>query len=187
MIRNQKEYSVSRRQLADLSVAIEEQRSELASLGYDETQVNRGTYSLRRMRTQIAQEMAEYESLRQGNVPRLTKLSDLGRWLIANRIALGVTQRELARRLGISEAVISRDEKNEYHAITVERAQRILDALSTTISMAVSKRPDIVVAVPAAIPPERVSQIVIELPFPIGMHPAVFADLTRTVKHFARA
>jgi transcriptional regulator with XRE-family HTH domain len=39
----------------------------------------------------------------------------------------------LAGRLGISEAVVSRDERNEYHGITVDRAQRVLDALNASV------------------------------------------------------
>ena len=49
--------------------------------------------------------------------------------LIALRIYKGLTQRQLAERLGVSEAAVSRDECNEYHGITLERAQRVLDAL----------------------------------------------------------
>lgn len=40
-----------------------------------------------------------------------------------------MTQRQLANATGVSEQIVSRDEKNEYHAITIDRAQRILDAL----------------------------------------------------------
>ena len=48
-----------------------------------------------------------------------------------DRIANGLSQRELADRLadrlGVSEPQVSCDECNEYHGITIERAQRILD------------------------------------------------------------
>jgi transcriptional regulator with XRE-family HTH domain len=49
-----------------------------------------------------------------------------------------MTQKELAERLGVSESAISRDECNDYHGISVERAQRILDALEgqTTLMIA---------------------------------------------------
>ena len=59
----------------------------------------------------------------------------------AARIANGLTQKELAKRLGVSAAQVSKDERNEYHGITVERAQRILDALNETITMTVEERP----------------------------------------------
>jgi transcriptional regulator with XRE-family HTH domain len=49
--------------------------------------------------------------------------------LIALRIARGLTQRQLADRLGVPESQVSSDERNEYHGVTIERAARILDAL----------------------------------------------------------
>ena len=42
-------------------------------------------------------------------------------------IPLIKTQKEFAERLKVSQAQVSRDEKNEYHGITVEKAQRILE------------------------------------------------------------
>ena len=66
---------------------------------------------------------------------------DMGRTLIALRVANGLSQRELAERLGVSEAQISRDERNEYHGITVERAQRVLDAMGEALRMQVEDKP----------------------------------------------
>lgn len=59
----------------------------------------------------------------------INRLTQLGQLLIALRIANGITQHELVERLGVSESVVSRDERNEYHGITVERAQCVLNAL----------------------------------------------------------
>jgi hypothetical protein len=39
----------------------------------------------------------------------------------------------------VSESLVSRDERNEYHGITVERAQRILDALNETVTAQVEE------------------------------------------------
>ena len=78
---------------------------------------------------------------------RLTSknLHGLGRALAGARIALGLTQRELAKRLNVDESQISRDERNDYHGITVERASRILDAMgietTTELHLAVSAHP----------------------------------------------
>jgi transcriptional regulator with XRE-family HTH domain len=44
-----------------------------------------------------------------------------------------MTQRELAEKLRVHESQVSRDERNEYHGITVERASRILDAIGAEI------------------------------------------------------
>lgn len=56
--------------------------------------------------------------------------------LVALRIALGLTQRQLAERLSVNESQISRDERNEYQGVTVDRASRILDALGVTLKSA---------------------------------------------------
>ena len=52
-----------------------------------------------------------------------------------------MTQRELARRLGVDEAMVSRDERNEYHGITVDRAKRMLDALGVRLVTRVEVEP----------------------------------------------
>jgi len=66
--------------------------------------------------------------------PVIPRLMPIGRLLIALRIAQGLAPRELAERLGISESLVSRDERNEYHGITIERAQRIPEALNETLT-----------------------------------------------------
>src|SRR2546421_111291 len=53
---------------------------------------------------------------------------------VSHALAQGLTQRELAERLGISESLVFRDERNEYHDITVERAQRIMDTRGETVT-----------------------------------------------------
>jgi transcriptional regulator with XRE-family HTH domain len=79
------------------------------------------------------------ERARRREFPAITRLTEIGRLLIAPRIAQGLTQRELAERLAVSESLVSRDERNEYHGITVERAQRVLDALNETLTMRVAE------------------------------------------------
>ncbi len=40
----------------------------------------------------------------------------------------------------MSEAQVSRDERNEYHGITVGRAQRVLDAMGETLMLRVEDK-----------------------------------------------
>jgi hypothetical protein len=63
---------------------------------------------------QLHEEVESYERLKRGEFPELDNLRGLGHLLIAVRIAQGVSQRELARRLGVHESQVSRDERNEY-------------------------------------------------------------------------
>jgi hypothetical protein len=43
------------------------------------------------------------------------------------------------RPVRASELIVSRDERNEYHGITVERAQKILDALNESVTTRVEE------------------------------------------------
>ena len=81
----------------------------------------------------LAEDVEWYENVRRRNFTPIRRLNHLGLLLIALRIAKGWTQRKLAEKLGVSESAVSRDEHNEYHGITVDRAQRVLDALGETI------------------------------------------------------
>jgi transcriptional regulator with XRE-family HTH domain len=78
-------------------------------------------------------EVDSYERPRRGDHGELQNIHGLGRTLVALRIALGLTQRELAERLEVHESQVSRDERNEYHGMTVDRASRILDVLGVEL------------------------------------------------------
>jgi ribosome-binding protein aMBF1 (putative translation factor) len=82
---------------------------------------------------QLQDAIHEYERAQRSDVSSVSDLRDLGRCLVALRVASGLTQRELAAKLGVHESLISRDERNEYHGLTIQRAAQILDALSVRL------------------------------------------------------
>lgn len=134
MIRNETEYQEAVRRLDDEAkrLADHEARLKDMKLGLDE--VKRVLDPLRSFHLQLVEEVESYERLRRGDMGELTNLHGLGRMLVALRIALGFTQRELSERLGVHESQVSRDERNEYHGITVDRVSRILDALGVQLT-----------------------------------------------------
>lgn len=80
-----------------------------------------------------------YERIKRGELEPLHNLANIGRLLIGARIAMDLTQRELAERLGVSESVISRDERNEYHGVSVDKAQRVLEALGIRVRVEIEE------------------------------------------------
>ena len=88
--------------------------------------------------TQLADEVDSYEGLKRGEFHALKNFEGLGRLLIAWRIYKGFTQSELAQKLGIEASQVSRDERHEYHGITVERASRILEAMGVKLQSSVA-------------------------------------------------
>jgi hypothetical protein len=107
-----------------------QQRAALIATGLKTEEVERAMEPLLSFQAQLEDEVLWYENACRGTLPTIRRLIDIGRQLIAVCISIGVTQRDLAERLGVTESVISRDVHNEYHGITVERAQMILDALN---------------------------------------------------------
>jgi plasmid maintenance system antidote protein VapI len=129
MIRNEAEYQEALSRLSDEQKVLSEQRIELKKSGLSRAELKRAMDPLESFHLQLREEIESYERLKRGDIQELKNLHGLGRTLVAARIALGLSQRELAKRLGVHESQVSRDERNEYHGISVERASRILDAL----------------------------------------------------------
>lgn len=141
MIRNEREYKEALSRLERDKEVVAAQRRALAEHGLSEEEVERGLGPLLSFRAQLEEEIEWYERARRREFKVSHDVRDLGQMLIALRIANGLTQKELAERLGVSEAMVSRDERNEYHGITVERTQRILDAMGETLRFEVDSRP----------------------------------------------
>ncbi len=129
MIRSEREYQEMVRRLREERDRLTAHKVHLQDLGLVDKEVKRALDPLRSFQEQLAEEVESYERLKRGEFTELANLRGLGRSLIALRIARGLTQRELAARLDVHESQVSRDERNEYHKVTVNRASRILEAL----------------------------------------------------------
>ncbi len=139
MIRSETEYQEALRRLTqDQQVAVQ-QRDALVKAGLSAEEIDRAMQPLLSFHAQLVEEVEWYEHVRRRSFPEINSLTQIGRLLIALRIANGISQQELAKRLGVSESIVSRDERNEYHGITIERAQRILDALGALVVVKVAE------------------------------------------------
>jgi HTH-type transcriptional regulator/antitoxin HigA len=89
----------------------------------------RGSYE--GMIRQLEEELHEYDGLKSGElkIPKIDRLDEIAPFVVKLRIAKGVSQTELARRLGVSKQVISRYEENDYQTVALSRLQEILDAV----------------------------------------------------------
>ena len=129
MIRNETEYGEAVSRLRDEEARLSEQKTKLVEMNLGAEEIERVLDPFRSFHLQLREEVEYYERLRRGEVGALQNLRGLGQMLVGLRIARGLTQRNLAELLEVHESQVSRDERNEYHGLTVERASRILDAL----------------------------------------------------------
>jgi DNA-binding XRE family transcriptional regulator len=141
VIRSEKEYREAVERLRQDEEVLALQKEKLEELGLSEEEVRRALEPMLSFRAQLEEEVEWYERMRRRDFGIIRDLSAVGTLLIALRIANGLSQRELAEKIGVSEAQVSRDERNEYHGITVDRAQRVLDAMNETLTSRVEDKP----------------------------------------------
>lgn len=133
MIRNENEYKEAVSKLQEEARRIDLQQRELVKMGLSPEEIERALDPVKSFHLQLIEEKESYERLKRGEVDELKNLRGLGHLLICLRIATGTTQQDLAERLGVHQSQISRDERNEYHGITLERAAKVLDALGVRL------------------------------------------------------
>jgi HTH-type transcriptional regulator / antitoxin HipB len=137
MIQNERQYRITQTKLREFE-------QDLASLDPSDPnihprQVVGWTNSYNLTIRQLKQELAEYEQLKSGNIVTfvLGSLNDLPTTLIKARIAAGMTQKELADKIGVREQQIQRYEANHYNSASFDRLRSIAVALNIEITQAV--------------------------------------------------
>ena len=133
MIRNDKEFNEATLRIGQEKERLAKQEAELKGMGLKPVEIKRALDPMRSFHQQLEEEVQGYQRLKQGQFDEILNLRDLGQLLVSLRIARGLTQRQLAEKLGVHETQVSRDERNEYHGITLERATRILEALGAEV------------------------------------------------------
>src|ERR1035441_2635524 len=141
MIRNETEYQQAATRLTDERNRLADHLASLKKAGLSKEEIKRVIDPMESFHLQLVEEVESYERLKRGEFDDLDNLRGLGQLLISLRIAQGVSQRELAKRLKVHESQVSRDERNEYFGITLERAIRILDALNVRLHTKVEIEP----------------------------------------------
>ena len=141
MIRNEAEYQEASTRLAEERTRLAEHRARLKETGLKDDEIKRVIDPMESFHLQLQEEVESYERLKRGEFDDLENLRGLGHLLISVRIAQGLSQREMAKRLGVHESQVSRDERNEYFGITLERAVKVLDALNVKLHTKVEMPP----------------------------------------------
>ncbi len=130
MIRTEAEYQLAKKRVLEEKTRLSEYEVRMKETpGFGPAELKRLMDPLRSFTLQLDEEVEAYERILRGSFETIDSLGSVGRLLIAARIYRKLSQRELADRLEVHESQVSRDERNEYRGVTVERAQRILDVM----------------------------------------------------------
>ncbi len=137
MITNERQYRITKAELAKLREAIKsfDMEKAIASMG-DRTLAKAQLQAMQSEDEVLSDQLREYEALRSGAVASFEadSLSALPDLLVRARIAKGLSQRELAEKLNIQEQQIQRYEMEEYASASLRRLVEVSDALGLKIS-----------------------------------------------------
>jgi ribosome-binding protein aMBF1 (putative translation factor) len=132
MIKNERQYRITKAQAAKLEAALESFSAQ--SAGDRKTHprlIKAQADGLRSQLESLQGELREYEGIKAGETPPpdLGYVAAVPRDLIRARIASGLSQKDLAERLGMPEQQIQRYEAVEYESVSLARIIQIARAL----------------------------------------------------------
>jgi len=134
MITNERQYKITKAELNRLQAALAELDESLATTGDDPVaKVHRS--ALASQVEEFTRLVHDYEKLLtdKTQVFEVTRFGDLPQVLIKARIASGLTQKELADRLGVKEQQVQRWEASEYANISFSNLTKVVEALGVVM------------------------------------------------------
>ena len=133
MIKNERQYKITRAKADEVRVALAELEHAPLPEGLAPDMRDLQKDALTGTLAELETELADYDSLNNATLIEATGIEDFPTALIRARIARGLTQRELADRVGLAEQAIQRYEAGDYAGASFARLVEIADALELTI------------------------------------------------------
>ena len=131
MIKNDRQYRITKSQAAKLEQALARPEKRGASSKVHPLLLKAQSEALRSQLADLRSEVKQYETLRSGKRTTLIvkSLDNLPQALIQGRIAAGLSQKELAARLGLKEQQIQRYEATDYASASLTRVCEVARSL----------------------------------------------------------
>ena len=137
MIKNERQYRITKTQADRFSQTLDSLRQRPSETDGVHPLITRSQEdALRSQLADLERELREYESLKAGKFPidELSVVTELPTVLIKARIAQGLSQKDLAERLGLKEQQIQRYEATDYASASLTRIKEVVSALATETS-----------------------------------------------------
>ncbi|WP_175482540.1 helix-turn-helix domain-containing protein [Thermoflavimicrobium dichotomicum] len=129
-IHSEQQYVKAKKELEENEQYRAEELRKMQEEGYTPEMIGIAFCQLDCVLSGLRRDVREYEDVVSGNFDKeKVTIDELGSHLIKLRIWKGLSQTELAERLGVSPAQVCKDEKNEYQNISMRKLNRILQAL----------------------------------------------------------
>ena len=135
MITNERQYRITKSEARKFERSIAAARVREAGSDVDLRIHQAMIESLESELAILREDLERYEALKGGKVRtrEISSLRELPVLLIEGRIVSGLTQRQLADRLGLPEQQVQRYESTMYAGVNLDRLQAVADALGLLI------------------------------------------------------
>ena len=137
MIKNEREYRISKGWIEKFEEALQTARKRTPKDANDAQRLSVRMAGIESQLEELQTEISSYESLKTGGSQFFTaqSLAELPVLLIKARIAQGLTHRQLADRLEVSEKQVQRDEATEYRVAGLNRLVKVATALEIRLEL----------------------------------------------------
>jgi ribosome-binding protein aMBF1 (putative translation factor) len=135
MIKNDRQYNITKTQAKKFAKALRGISKKESPQNIHPALAKAQREAIKSQYEELQQELKEYEELKSGKrkTIKVNSFDHLPTALIQARIARGLTQKELAQELGLTEQQIKRYEASSYAKASLVRIKQIIDALNIKI------------------------------------------------------
>jgi len=135
MIKNDRQYNITKAQAEKFARALRDISKGSSVQDIHPALAKAQREAMENQYQELQQELKEYEELKSGKrkTIRVNSFAHLPIALIQARIARGLTQKDLAQRLGLKEQQIQRYEVSSYAKASLARINQIIDVLDIKI------------------------------------------------------
>jgi ribosome-binding protein aMBF1 (putative translation factor) len=139
MIKNEKQYRITKAQVRRFQDAVAEVAGQARPANISARLWEAQREAARSQMEELGEQVEAYERLNTGRSKGvvLEGVEDLPKALIRARIAAGMTQESLARRLGVKPQQVQRYEATEYGSASFARILKVVQALGLSMPKAV--------------------------------------------------
>ena len=139
MIKNEKQYRITKAQVRRFQDAVTEVAGQVRPSNISPRLWEAQREAARSQMEELGEQVEAYERLNAGRSKGvvLEGVEDLPKALIRARIAAGMTQESLARRLGVKPQQVQRYEATEYGSASFTRILKVVQALGLSMPRAV--------------------------------------------------
>jgi ribosome-binding protein aMBF1 (putative translation factor) len=137
MIKNEREYKISRGWLEKFAASLETAKNRKPKDDNDAQRLKVRIAGLESQYQELQEDLDSYEALKSGKEQNFVahSLAELPNVLIKARVARGLTHKELAEKLGVSEKQVQRDEANDYRTAGLNRLITLAEVLGVRLEV----------------------------------------------------